>query len=333
LSRIIDPTEGEATVYGRVGSLLEVGTGFHPELTGRENIYLSGALLGMKRAEVRRRFDEIVEFAGVQKFLDTPCKHYSSGMYTRLGFAVAAHLDTEILLVDEVLAVGDVEFQRKCIEKMGKVSQGGRTIILVSHDLGVIRRLVHKCIWIDASRLVLNGPPIDVTDAYLKPSIQAVSASGCAVRFDGAGRDIWFSEARLAAIGGSTSLSMGDSALLSFELQSKEDCADKPVCLAVGLRTEDGAPVSYMVDTDSGFRLAHGVGRSCRVSVRLADLRLYPGLYFIRLWAGSHNGLETYDDRQDCLVLNVADTGRLSQRRLLRSQGVFFMQPEWRICV
>jgi len=152
LSRIMDPTAGEATVYGRIGSLLEVGTGFHPELTGRENIYLSGALLGMKRDEVRRRFDEIVEFAGVEKFLDTACKHYSSGMYTRLGFAVAAHLDTEILLVDEVLAVGDVEFQRKCLDKMQAVAGRGRTVLLVSHNMAAINRMCKLAMVLDAGR-------------------------------------------------------------------------------------------------------------------------------------------------------------------------------------
>ena len=136
LSRITQPTEGRARLYGRVGSLLEVGTGFHPELTGRENIYLSGTILGMRRAEVRSRFDEIVAFAEIEDFLDTPVKHYSSGMYVRLAFAVAAHLDPEILLVDEVLAVGDMGFQKKCLGKMSEVAEGGRTVLFVSHNMG-----------------------------------------------------------------------------------------------------------------------------------------------------------------------------------------------------
>src|SRR3989454_14034 len=141
LSRITEPTEGQAEIHGRVGSLLEVGTGFHPELSGRENVYLNGAILGMRRAEIEKKFDEIVAFSEVEKFVDMPVKHYSSGMYLRLAFAVAAHLETEILLVDEVLAVGDVEFQKKCLGKMEDVSKQGRTVLFVSHNMHAIRRL------------------------------------------------------------------------------------------------------------------------------------------------------------------------------------------------
>ena len=144
LSRITEPTEGTIDLYGRVGSLLEVGTGFHPELTGRENIYLNGAILGMKRVEIDKKFDEIVDFAEVEKFIDTPVKHYSSGMYLRLAFAVAAHLEPEILLVDEVLAVGDAEFQKKCLGKMGEVAKEGRTVLFVSHNMPAIQKLCKK---------------------------------------------------------------------------------------------------------------------------------------------------------------------------------------------
>ena len=167
LSRITPPTEGRIELRGRIGTLLEVGTGFHPELTGRENIYLSGTILGMRRKEVDRRFDEIVEFSGVEQFLETPVKRYSSGMYVRLAFAVAAHLDTDILLVDEVLAVGDAEFQRKCFGKMDDVSQGGRTVVFVSHQLAAIQRLCSRCYWIDAGRLRHEGPTREVVADYL----------------------------------------------------------------------------------------------------------------------------------------------------------------------
>lgn len=166
LSRITEPTEGRVEIYGRVGSLLEVGTGFHPELTGRENIYLNGAILGMKRAEVERKFDEIVAFAEIEKFLDTPVKHYSSGMYVRLAFAVAAHLEPEILLVDEVLAVGDAAFQKKCLGKMEDVSKGGRTVLFVSHQMNSIRKLCERCIWMDAGRVRAAGPTAKVVGSY-----------------------------------------------------------------------------------------------------------------------------------------------------------------------
>jgi lipopolysaccharide transport system ATP-binding protein len=168
LSRITEPTQGRVEIHGRVGSLLEVGTGFHPELTGRENIFLNGAILGMRRSEIMRKFDEIVSFAEVEQFLDTPVKHYSSGMYMRLAFAVAAHLEPEILLVDEVLAVGDFAFQKKCLGKMGDVAAGGRTILFVSHNLAAIRTLCNFALSLSAGQVKDFGRAHDVTYAYLQ---------------------------------------------------------------------------------------------------------------------------------------------------------------------
>lgn len=166
LSRITKPTTGFAEIHGRVGSLLEVGTGFHPELTGRENTFLSGAILGMSRRDITRKFDEIVAFAELEKFIDTPVKHYSSGMYVRLAFAVAAHLEPEILLVDEVLAVGDINFQKKCLGKMGDVARAGRTVVLVSHQLNQIRRLCHRVVWVDDGAIRQDGSAHEVVSAY-----------------------------------------------------------------------------------------------------------------------------------------------------------------------
>jgi lipopolysaccharide transport system ATP-binding protein len=166
LSRITEPTEGYAEISGRVGSLLDVGAGFHPELTGRENVYLNGAILGMTKKEIDRKFDEIVAFAGVEKFVDTPAKHYSSGMYVRLAFAVAAHLEAEILLVDEVLAVGDLEFQGKCLGKMEEVSSGGRTVLFVGHQMNQVRRLCKRVAWVDGGRVRELGPTAEVMAAY-----------------------------------------------------------------------------------------------------------------------------------------------------------------------
>lgn len=167
LSRITPPTEGYAEVRGRVGSLLEVGTGFHPELTGRDNIYLNGAILGMRKQEINRKFDEIVAFAELEKFIDTPVKYYSSGMYVRLAFAVAAHLEPEILLVDEVLSVGDSQFQKKCLGKMGDVSKEGRTVLFVSHNMAAVNRLCQKAIWIDGGWLRMIGTTDNVVSVYL----------------------------------------------------------------------------------------------------------------------------------------------------------------------
>ena len=167
LARITKPSEGYADVFGRVGSLLEVGTGFHPELTGRENILLNGAILGMHRSEILAKFDEIVAFSEVERFIDTPVKHYSSGMYVRLAFAVAAHLEPEILFVDEVLAVGDAAFQKKCLGKMREVAQGGRTILFVSHNIDAVRRLCEKAIWLDNGHLRYQGPTADAIGQYM----------------------------------------------------------------------------------------------------------------------------------------------------------------------
>ncbi len=167
LSRVTEPTEGFAEIHGRVGSLLEVGTGFHPELTGRENIALNGAILGMHRKEIQRKFDEIVEFSGVEKFIDTPVKRYSSGMYLRLAFAVAAHMEPEILVVDEVLAVGDAEFQRKCLGKMSDVAQEGRTVLFVSHNMSAILRLTETTIVLEKGRIIYQAPSAQAVDYYL----------------------------------------------------------------------------------------------------------------------------------------------------------------------
>src|SRR6185295_14671895 len=166
LSRVTEPSTGWADILGRVGSLLEVGTGFHPELTGRENVFLNGAILGMGKREIARKFDEIVAFGEVGDFIDTPIKHYSTGMQMRLAFAVAAHFEPEILLVDEVLAVGDLAFQKKCLGKMDQVARTGRTILFVSHQMSQIRRLCERCIWIDKSKIRMDGPAGEVVSAY-----------------------------------------------------------------------------------------------------------------------------------------------------------------------
>ena len=179
LSRITEPSEGRVIIRGRVASLLEVGTGFHPELTGRENIYLSGAILGMKHAEIKRKFDEIVNFSGVENFLDTPVKRYSSGMYVRLAFAVAAHLEPEILIVDEVLAVGDIEFQKKCLGKMSEVAGSGRTILFVSHNLGAVASLCKSVLMLSNGRIVQTGPAQKVIEYYT-----SVSSMNSAITFE-----------------------------------------------------------------------------------------------------------------------------------------------------
>ncbi len=196
LTRITEPTEGVARIRGRIGSLLEVGTGFHPELTGQENVYLNGAILGMKRVEINRKFDEIVAFAEMEKFINTPVKHYSSGMRVRLAFAVAAHLEPEILLVDEVLAVGDARFQKKCLNKMQDVGQQGRTIIFVSHSMSTITRLCERTLLLDGGRLIQDGPSHQVVGAYLHSGLGTSAAREWPDAAKAPGKDV----ARLRAV-------------------------------------------------------------------------------------------------------------------------------------
>ena len=177
ISQITAPTSGRAEIFGRVGSLLEVGTGFHPELSGRENIYLNGAIIGMKKEEIRQRFEAIVEFAEIGDFLDVPVKRYSSGMYVRLGFSVAAHLEPEILLVDEVLAVGDATFQKKCLDKIAEVAKGGRTVLFISHNMVAVNTLCKRVIWVNGGKIVEDGPAAELVTRYLGKSLKGMDLS------------------------------------------------------------------------------------------------------------------------------------------------------------
>jgi len=228
LSHITEPTEGQVTIYGRVGSLLEVGTGFHPELTGRENIYLNGAILGMKRVQIERQFDEIVAFAGVEKFIDTPVKHYSSGMYLRLAFAVAAHLEPEILIVDEVLAVGDIEFQKKCLGKMQDVAGQGRTILFVSHNMTAIRRLCQNGIWLENGRKIKSGRAREIVGAYEGQMMTIVNESSTVaerVQKQAQGLNFYFKRVEILDVHRqpTNKFKYGDMLLLNVEMAGKLD--------------------------------------------------------------------------------------------------------------
>lgn len=237
LSRITDPTDGQIELRGRVASLLEVGTGFHPELTGRENIFLSGAVLGMKRGEIKRKFDEIVAFAEVEKFLDTPVKRYSSGMHMRLAFAVAAHLDPEILVVDEVLAVGDAAFQKKCLGKMDDVARGGRTVLFVSHQLEFLGQLCKRCILLDQGKIIQDGPSREVIDQYVQVVRKSAPASIRERRDrEGNGR-LLFTETWIEDMAGKqlerVFSGQGIKIVLTFETQSTESISNMMMALSI----------------------------------------------------------------------------------------------------
>ena len=289
LSHITEPTEGCVEIRGRVGSLLEVGTGFHQELTGRENIFLNGAILGMSRAEIRTRFDDIVEFAEISKFLDTPVKRYSSGMYVRLAFAVAAHLEPEVLIVDEVLAVGDASFQKRCLGKMEDVASSGRTVLLVSHNMQAIRNLCDHAIQIDSGRVVNAGEAAQVVTDYLAQQSDASGFVGWAP-----GQGPGDEEARLSCVEVLTSSSTPTNAVTTdqpFTIRMDVDLArvDEALCIGFDLATSDGTVVlrTYQTDTaqEEWPRLA--IGRNsigCSIPAGL----LNSGRYFVMPRIGLH---------------------------------------------
>ncbi len=254
LSRITQPTSGEGEIYGRVGSLLEVGTGFHPELTGRENVFLNGAILGMTKAEIRRQFDAIVDFAGVEQFLDTPVKRYSSGMYVRLAFAVAAHLDSEILVVDEVLAVGDVSFQKRCLDKMESVGNSGRTVLFVSHSMSAIARLCTSAILLHQGMLQFNGRVADATRLYLGDGGRQSAQRLWPDAHLAPGNDICRLRAvrvTNAAAEISPRVTISDPVYIEVEYDQLKDGLPKPLTASVHLVNEAGITVFASNDFDN----------------------------------------------------------------------------------
>jgi lipopolysaccharide transport system ATP-binding protein len=263
LSRITEPTEGEVDLYGRVGCLLEVGTGFHSELTGRDNIFLSGAVLGMRREEITRKFDDIVAFAEVAAFLDTPIKHYSSGMTMRLAFSVAAHLDPEILIIDEVLAVGDAAFQQKCLGKMGDAARQGRTILFVSHNMAAVRSLCRRVLLLDAGRIVMDGDVDGCINRYLAHATESganqVDVSAIHHRHGYGG--LRFHRITLCATGNQAVVSAGRR--IDLQIDVRVETAVNDVELSVAIDTPDGVRVCECPSSASLGRIA----------------RLEPGVY------------------------------------------------------
>ncbi len=280
LARITEPTTGQVVLSGRVGSLLEIGTGFHSELTGRENVFLNGAILGMRRAEIQRKFDEIVAFAEIERFLDTPVKHYSTGMYLRLAFAVAAHLEPEILLVDEVLAVGDAAFQRKCLGKMGDVARTGRTILFVSHNMGAVTSICERGIVLEAGRLVFSGPAIEAATVYLN-QFSGAAEPRVAERRDRTGSG----EVRLTGFGVQSAkgerleaIRNGEAVRLVFEYETRDGQSARNVEFQIVVRTEAGDLLFQFGTRFLGRRLDRIPGAGSLVC-EIRRFPLVPGRY------------------------------------------------------
>jgi lipopolysaccharide transport system ATP-binding protein len=309
LSGITDPTDGYADIYGRVGSLLEVGTGFHPELTGRENIYLNGAILGMKKAEIEGKLDEIVAFAEIDKFLDTPVKHYSSGMYVRLAFSVAAHLEPEILLVDEVLAVGDMAFQRKCLGKMDDVAQEGRTVLFVSHNMGLLQQLCERGIFLEHGTVHTDGTITEAVDAYLQ-TLETARSQDLSKRTDRKG----VGGARLV----DTEVSNGSSPILKTGHPAQfVFCVDAFVPgIACNFFIYDsiGQPVTSFYSRARGSEDRYDPTGGLRFVCDLDELLLLPGRYRIDVAIVGDNKLQDFIEA--AAVFEVGDGqvgGRLAQ--------------------
>jgi len=274
LSRITEPTDGYAEMRGRVGSLLEVGTGFHSELTGHENIYLNGAILGMKKEEINRKFEEIVAFAEVDKFIDTPVKHYSSGMYMRLAFSVAAHLETEILLVDEVLAVGDAAFQRKCLGKMGEVARAGRTVLFVSHNMGAISVLCNRTILLANGRIQVDGPTSKIVTQYLSGLVSSQHECLDRMRLTGQGEKVRFSDIRLVSEDG-VNIRFGEP--ITYELTVFSAVAQQGLSIGSSIFNGSGVCVGTFFTREEFTVVPH---QRLVFTLTVSNVQLAPGSYY-----------------------------------------------------
>jgi lipopolysaccharide transport system ATP-binding protein len=334
LSRVTAPTSGVIKLKGRMASLLEVGTGFHPELTGRENIFLNGAILGMRKKEIASKLEEIIDFSGVEKYVDTPVKRYSSGMYVRLAFAVAAHLESEILVVDEVLAVGDAEFQKKCLGKMKDVSTNqGRTILFVSHNMGAVSKLCNKAILLNHGTILESSTPEKIIPRYLslnKNNSDFIDFENVKEREgNGRVRFKWVEIYSLTNNIRTRDFSLGEDLSIRFCIgNGSVSNAGLPLRMAIELKTSDGIKLATMIDEDSNFHISSFDG-NLTVEVILKDLRLYPDTYYLSLYVGDISSRDIYDYLDDCINFEVNDGGKLTTRPLPRSGGLLFYTPAW----
>ncbi|GAP18824.1 ABC transporter ATP-binding protein [Levilinea saccharolytica] len=335
LSRVTAPTSGQVKVRGRIASLLEVGTGFHPELTGRENIYLNGAILGMTRQEVRRKFDEIVAFAGIEQFIGTPVKRYSTGMFVRLAFAVAAFLESEILLIDEVLAVGDAEFQKKCLGKMGDLaSKEGRTVLFVSHNMGAVRNLCPKSLIIKRGVIQYTGDSTEVINKYLESTKEGIGNStpgeiDCS--------DLPHSGSGEARITWARMINSENNPSLSFEMDKEikiEFRVSNPLRLnlnyAIEILDENDYPLYHFEsEYEPQIEMANKISNENPiVTAIIPPLHLFPDNYVINLWVGLHH--TRVDKVERCFNFRVLKQKELN-RELLTTRGRFFAESKWMI--
>lgn len=333
LSKITYPTSGKVTVRGRIASLLEVGTGFHEELTGRENVYLNGSILGMKKREIEQHFDAIVDFAGVEKFIDTPIKRYSSGMRLRLGFAVAAHLDPDVLVVDEVLAVGDVGFQKKCIKAMEGLRSGGRTVLFVSHNLAAVENLCSRAVWLEAGQVRMDGSAKEVIEAYMA-TFAGGEAAGSEIT-DGESR-VGSGEIRYTRLEKLTAdgqpremVRSGDSLTLRFHFHAAKAISHP----SFGLRlfSEMGTLITETGNLLNGLDVRKVEPGDGYIDLEIDSLNLLPARYHLSLWITDPTGTPVYDgDARTMLEVepaNIYASGRTPDSRF----GIVYFPQRWKI--
>jgi lipopolysaccharide transport system ATP-binding protein len=332
LSRITEPTAGQAKIRGRVGSLLEVGTGFHPELTGRENIYLNAAILGMKKTEINRKFDEVVAFAETENFLDTPLKHYSSGMYVRLAFAVAAHLDPDILLVDEVLAVGDAAFQKKCLGKMGDIAQEGRTVLFVSHNMGSVNQLCSRAIMFDKGKLTEDGECHYVIERYLNTCssvsamIESPESDSLARSGTGAGRII---KVELEGKNGSKTDTIGIGEPLNIRIHVKLILELASLVAGVEIKSQNGIPVlNLRSDYQGEYFGPFEQNSNVLFTLKIPSFPFYPGIYKIEPWFAEKKG-KRIDHIHEGISIKLEPVGNFKSETIIQKErGLVIMDIE-----
>ena len=330
LSKVTAPTTGSIKYNGRIASLLEVGTGFNGEMTGRENIFLNGAILGMTKKEIASKIDEIIDFSGCERYIDTPVKRYSSGMYVRLAFAVAAFLEPDILIIDEVLAVGDAEFQKKAIGKMQDISkQGGRTVLFVSHNMAAVKSLCTRGIVLEHGKMKFDGDVHKALDIYAETS----HSKNSKISFDyntkrsGNNKMEFISLEFLNQNSKSVQeFSIGDELNIVFKIKnnSKEIRSE----IGIQIKSSDDMPIFHIMPRDSNFEFIHTeIEEEYKVSIK--DIRLFPGSYSVTIISCNTTGHEIYDIIENALYFDVLDGGKHTIRSLPRTAGLFFLNPEW----
>lgn len=331
LSRITEPTEGRAEIHGRVGSLLEVGTGFHPELTGRENVFLNGAILGMSRREIEEKFDRIVEFSEIGAFLDTPVKHYSSGMQVRLAFAVAAHLEPEVLLIDEVLAVGDAGFQKKCIRSIRDTTSSGHTVLVVSHNLGFVRSLCNRVLLLSDGRIAADGEPEDIVRLYHE------SFRSEAAVFEGESQpdratDLWVQRAAIKnrAEQVSAEIPCGQGFRVELDLDLRPGFQSERLWLGIRIHSWQGDLVAHLANREAGFELP-AIDTATRIHCEIPAANLLPGEYVLGVVVADINH-RVYDRIEQILSLSITSADVFGSGMLLTSKhGLVYLDTQWDI--